>query len=202
MAASVTARVLFIDPSYLLHQGICQALGSNQTHQIEWVQNSQSGLAKGNQFDLVLIGHSFDARTALDLCSDLRALNPQIKIILINQNADNALFQEDAFIAGASACLAPSIPLQELPATLEQVSHGAKLFEPKILSGVFQLEPLTRREIEILEQMAKGKTDRQIGDSLCISVNTARNHVQNILRKLQANDRDAAVWRAKIRRWI
>ena len=202
MATFLTARVLFVDPSPLLYQGICQALDSNQTPQIEWARDSQSALTNEKQFDLVLIGHSFDARQALEFCRQLHAQSIETKIILINMNADNALFQEDAFVAGASACLAPSIPPQELRAILEQVSCGAKLFEEWILSGVFQTEPLTKREVEILAHIAEDKTDKEIASGLHISVNTVRNHVQNILNKLQAKDRDVAVWRAKHQGWI
>jgi DNA-binding NarL/FixJ family response regulator len=61
---------------------------------------------------------------------------------------------------------------------------------------------LTNREFENLTRIAEGRTDKEIANALRISVNTMRNHVQNILRKLHANKRDAAVWRARLRGWI
>lgn len=61
---------------------------------------------------------------------------------------------------------------------------------------------LTQREIEVLRFVAQGKTDKEIAHALQISVNTVRNHVQNILRKLGVSNRDAAVWRARHWEWI
>jgi len=61
---------------------------------------------------------------------------------------------------------------------------------------------LTPREIEILRFAADGKPDKEIAQTLQISVNTVRNHIQNILRKLEVDNREDAVWRARHRGWI
>ncbi len=58
--------------------------------------------------------------------------------------------------------------------------------------------PLTNREVQVLRHIAMGLSNREIGKSLNISVETVKEHVQNILRKLEANDRtEAAVWAVK-----
>ncbi len=202
MAIVQTVRVLVIDPSFIFYQGIRQALGSSPTYQIEWAQDLKSPLTSGEGFDLALIGPSFDTHAALELCCQLATRNEKTRVVLISQHAESVLFQEDAFLAGAFACLPSSASQQEFLDALEQISRGVRLFREEILSGMFQVEPLTRREIEILVRIAARKTDKEIADALCISVNTARNHTQNILRKLQTNDREAAVWRARLRGWI
>ena len=58
--------------------------------------------------------------------------------------------------------------------------------------------PLTKRELQVLQQVAMGLSNREVGKALGISVETAKEHVQNILRKLDVNDRTkAAVWAVK-----
>jgi DNA-binding NarL/FixJ family response regulator len=202
MAIVQTVRVLVIDPSFIFYQGIRQALGSSPAYQIEWAQDFKSSLVDGDGFDLALIGQSIDTRAALELCCQLAARNEKTRVVLISQHAESLLFQEDALLGGAFACLPSSASQQEFLDALGQVSRGVRLFREKILSGMFQVEPLTRREIEILERIAGRKTDKEIADALRISVNTVRNHAQNVLRKMRASDRDAAVWRARLRRWI
>ena len=61
-------------------------------------------------------------------------------------------------------------------------------------------KPLTNREIQVLRHLALGLSNREIGRSLDISVETVKEHVQNVLRKIDANDRtQAAVWAVKRR---
>jgi DNA-binding CsgD family transcriptional regulator len=61
---------------------------------------------------------------------------------------------------------------------------------------------LTPREMEILKLVAQNRSDKEIAQTLQISVNTMRNHMQNILRKLKVCNREAAVWLANHLRWI
>lgn len=56
--------------------------------------------------------------------------------------------------------------------------------------------------MEILKLVAQNRSDKEIAQTLQISVNTMRNHMQNILRKLEVDNREDAVWRAKHRGWI
>jgi|SRR5581483_511704 DNA-binding NarL/FixJ family response regulator len=125
-----------------------------------------------------------------------RAQGAAIKIVLLSEHAANALFQEDAFHAGANGCVLPSVSHADFLAALDAIMNGKQMSHQ---SG-FEIETpsrLTQREIEILRRAADGKPDKEIAQELRLSVNTVRNHIQNILRKLEVNDREAAVWRAK-----
>lgn len=198
MANPEITRVLVIDPSFLFYQGVAQSLAAGRWQLVGWAQGSEYAIAscKPNAIDLALIGHGFSPRDGLTLCRALRAQCATIKIILLSEHAESALFQEDAVHAGADCCLLPSINTADFLTALDAVTNGEPLPHP---SGFETGEPprVTQREIEILRLAAHGKTDKEIAQTLQISVNTVRNHMQNILRKLQVNDREAAVWRAR-----
>jgi len=88
---------------------------------------------------------------------------------------------------------------------LRQVAGGEKLWSPqllarktslnRILEDTFQLGHLTGRQLEILRQVSAGHTNKEVAEVLGISSETVKEHVENILRKLQVNDRtQASVW--------
>ncbi|MDL1896498.1 response regulator transcription factor [Anaerolineae bacterium CFX7] len=190
-------RVWVIDPSLLFYQGVSQVLSATEFQVVTWTHDQES-IRTGrleNGIDLALIGHGFGPRDGLTLCHALRAQSEQIKIILLSEHADSALFQQDAFYAGADACVPSSVCHADFIAACHAVAHGAQGWENT--SEKSAPPHLTPREIEILRLIARNKHDKEIACELCISVNTVRNHIQNILRKLEVNDRAAAVWRAR-----
>ncbi len=202
MAGSESTRVLVIDPSFLFYHGASLALASSPYQIVGWTQDTVCALTscKANAIDLALIGHGFGAREGLELCRTLRIQLDEIRIVLLSEHAASALFQEDAFHAGANGCVLPSVSHADFLAALDPVMNGEHPHQS--VSEVEQLAQLTPREIEILRLAARDKTDKEIAQTLQISVNTVRNHMQNILRKLEANNREAAIWRAQHRGWI
>ncbi len=202
MTDSVVTRVLVIDPSFLFYQGVFQALAGTEFQIVAWVQEQKTALTecRENTIDLALVGHSFSPHDGLALCRALRAQSEQIKIILISEHADSALFQQDARYAGADACAPSSIGHANFLAACRAAAHGAR--ERETASANPEPPRLTPRELEILQLVAQGQNDKEIAKALHSSVNTVRNHMQNILRKLEVNDRATAVWRARHRNLI
>ncbi|TAH49975.1 MAG: response regulator transcription factor [Chloroflexota bacterium] len=204
MESSQSTRVLIVDASFLLYQGVCDSLIATHYHVVAWAQEQNDTIAKceTENIDLVIVGPSFNPRACLELVRAARQKFETIQIILLNEHAGSDMFQEDAFHAGASACLLPPNSREELLAALESVENGTRLFSTAILSQTAPAPHLTEREIEILKYAADGKTDKEIAQTLQISVNTVRNHMQNILSKMEVHDRAAAVWRARFHGWI
>lgn len=104
----------------------------------------------------------------------------------------------DAVAAGASGYLVKSTPPEELRDALWKAAHGEPVFSPQLASlvlGEFRrmskdrggVQPLSDREREVLQYVARGHTYREIGDELYISPKTVENHVRNILGKLHLN---------------
>jgi DNA-binding NarL/FixJ family response regulator len=79
---------------------------------------------------------------------------------------------------------------------------GHPLFSREVLSLAFRPSELTAREREVLSLLAEGKTDREIADTLVLSLNTVRKHSHQILEKLDVHTRHEAVRRARRLGWV
>jgi NarL family two-component system response regulator LiaR len=116
--------------------------------------------------------------------------------------------ERDAYLAsmadaGAAGFLSKSRPPEQLIAAIRRAAHGEILFDSEQLARIRRWREevgqrwysLTEREREVLTLIAQGKTDQQIADELHLHVKTAKNHVSNILHKLNVATRtEAAVW--------
>lgn len=141
----------------------------------------------------------------LDIWMDIRRTRPNLQILIYTFH-ENPSYVARASSLGAFDFLLKSYPPErliesvhalELKATPERsVLHRAKAFlrsHHEVRSAA--LEPLTKRELQILVHLALGLSNRDISASLEISLETVKEHVQNVLRKIKANDRTAAaVW--------
>lgn len=110
----------------------------------------------------------------------------------------------DAVAAGACGYLVKSTPPQELRDGLWRAAHGEPVFSPQLASlvlGEFRrmskatggVQPLSEREREVLQYVARGHTYKEIGEELFISPKTVENHVRNILGKLHLNRKQELV---------
>jgi len=162
--------------------------------------------------DVALLDLDGAAEGGLDLAKKLKQRSPNIGVVLLTSNPDdNQLFA--ALKAQAVAYLNKEVTEQQLIDTIRRVAKGEHPINesltdrPKLAEHVLQqfqelssrseaeafISPLTPREIEILEFIAKGYLNKQIAAELGISEQTIKNHVTSILRKLNANARTEAV---------
>jgi DNA-binding NarL/FixJ family response regulator len=109
------------------------------------------------------------------------------------------IFQADAAFVGVSACLKHPVTAVELVETLAQVIRGVNLVLPYALQLALEVEPLTRRELDVLVEMNKGMSDDEIAKRLNMCKYTVRTHAQHILQKLGVHTRRDAVHRARHR---
>ena len=115
-------------------------------------------------------------------------------IVLTSFETDEDVYR--AVQAGAHGYLLKSTVQHEMVAAIRAVASGTRHIPPRIASRLAQRmsrPTLTHRELEILEMLAKGLTNKQIGTAFQISGNTARNHVNSIIQKLHVADRTEAV---------
>ena len=122
-------------------------------------------------------------------------------VILTVSEAERDLL--DAVAAGAAGYLVKTTPVDELRAALKAAADGEPVFSPSLAAlvlGEFRrlakstdANPLTEREREVLQYVARGKTYKEIGLALGISTKTAENHVRNILGKLHLSRRSDLV---------
>ncbi len=208
-------RVLVVSQQSLLRYGIEHSLGSTEGMEvIGSVELNDSALIgiETSPPDVAVVDVDGYNGYGLSLARRLRQRSPSIGVVLLTSTPnDDQLFQ--ALKVQAAACLDKESSTEDLIAAVERTARGehpineSLAVRPRVAEKVlsqFQklawqkdaediMSPLTPREIEILNYIAKGYLNKQIAMELGISEQTIKNHVTSILRKLNANARTEAV---------
>ena len=141
----------------------------------------------------------------LDALERLRNKSPNVKVVMMSAH-DNPTYVARSVALGAEAFLLKDSSGQEIVATIKRAARGEAAVADSRMSEIkarltTRLDPteddvpLTKREYQVLRHLAYGLSNREIGRSLKISIETVKEHVQNILRKIAVSDRtQAAVW--------
>ena len=171
--------------------------------------------------DIVVIEVDLPGVNGLEVARAIKRSHPNIGIVLLSNEADEALMIR-ALRAGVAAYLPRNVPWEDLLKVLQDVRRGdypindVVLSQPSIAALVLNefrsimkdedveniYSPLSPREIEVLDLVAAGQTNKEIAVKLAISNQTVKNHISSILRKLAVNDRTQAVVYAMRRGWI
>ena len=161
--------------------------------------------------DIALLDVRLPDGSGIDVCRDVRSSFPNIRCLMLTSfDDDEALFA--AVMAGASGYLLKEIVGSNLLEDIRQVARGRSLLDPAITQKLVErlrqppqedplIKGLTQREREILDLIADGCTNRQIGEQLFLAEKTVKNYVTSILLKLGMQRRtQAAVFGSKVRR--
>ena len=204
-------RVLIADDHALFRRGLQMVLGAETD--IEVVGEASDGaealkVAAETTPDIVLMDVRMPKRGGIDACTAIKDAVPSVKIIMLTISDEEADLY-DAIKAGAMGYLLKEIPVEEVAAAIRAVHGGQSLISPSMASKLLnefasmikrgderqQLPAprLTDREMEVLRLVAKGLNNRDIAKQLFISENTVKNHIRNILEKLQLHSRMEAV---------
>jgi DNA-binding NarL/FixJ family response regulator len=175
---------------------------------------------------IVLVDLNLPEMSGLELTRLIRHQYPSIGVVMLSMHeSDEQAF--NALQAGAAAYRPKDIRPKDLVDILRRVARGEYVIndvvfeDPKVASRLLSqfrsmprdlsdvpgsectlFTPLSEREIEVLEQIASGGSNRDIAEGLGISTQTVKNHISSILRKLSLNDRTQAVLFALRRGWI
>jgi two-component system NarL family response regulator len=145
--------------------------------------------------DVVLMDLRMPEMDGVDAIVALRAAEPNVKIlVLTNYQMDEDVF--NALQAGALGYLVKSAPQEDVIHAIRTVNQGKLCIPPVIAAKLAERishSSLSPREMEVLQFVAKGLTNKEIGSILFISDKTARNHVISLMAKLEAKDRTEAV---------
>lgn len=219
-------RILIVDDHPLFRQGLRWSLETeNDLEVVGEAENGQEAIKLTDRLmpDVVLIDVNLPGLNGLEVARVIKRHNPQAGIIIVSvYDEDEHLYQ--ATKVGASAYSSKDIHPADLISIIRQVARGAYLINDQVVvrphvarrvlhqfrelaatedeqSGIL-FAPLTSREIEILDCVARGLSNKQIATELDISSQTVKNHITSILRKLQVNDRTMAVMYAIQKGWI
>ena len=151
-------------------------------------------LIEGERPDVLLLDLRMPGMSGIDLLKAIRPLPfaPKV-IVLTSYESDEEIYR--AIEAGAQGYLLKSTPQAEIVTAIQTVHGGRRHIPPRIAARLAERmvrSTLTQRELEILEMVVRGLTNKQIGHALQISENTARNHINSIIRKLDVSGRTEA----------
>jgi DNA-binding NarL/FixJ family response regulator len=203
-------RVLVVDDQELFRRGLVMLLGVEPG--IEVVGEARDGiegtnLAVSGAPDVVLLDVRMPKRSGIEACLAMKEAVPSAKIIMLTVSDEEADLYE-AVKSGASGYLLKDSSIEDVAQAVRVVAEGQSLISPsmavKLIDEFKQMsrpgrEPvpgglrLTGREMEVLRLVATGLNNRKIAEKLYISENTVKNHVRNILEKLQLHSRMEAV---------
>ncbi len=218
--------VMLVDDHPVFRQGLRRVLeGEGDIEVIAEVDDGQEALLQAKQLipDVMLLDINLPGMNGLQVARALKNTLLEISIIMLTAyHDDQQVFH--AIRAGASAYFPKDVSPRRLIEAVRLVHQGNYVVEDRVLSkpqvGQWLLEqfkqaeagvdgdlgslmvPLSPREMEILQQIAQGKSNKEIAYELGISRQTVKNHMTNILRKLAVNDRTQAAIYALRRGWI
>jgi DNA-binding NarL/FixJ family response regulator len=133
--------------------------------------------------------------SGIDAIAAIRGEFPDARILTLT-TADGDVDIQRALEAGARGYLPKSLPPAEIVEAIRQVHAGKKRIPPQVAAQIAEHvsdEPLTAREIEVLQHVASGNRNKNIAERLFISEETVKVHVKHVMEKLGASDRTQAV---------
>ena len=222
---SDTIRVLVVDDHVLFRVGITNILSREADLEVVGeADDARSAVdaALETSPDVVLMDVSLPPPGGIETTGRIKRELPSTAVIVLASAEDeDDLF--DAIKAGAAAFILKDVGPDDLVQIIRRVSNGEYLINDKVFSrptvasrvlkefrelAVYGSDaapifaPLSPREVEILDNIAQGMTNKQVAYALSISEQTVKNHMSSILRKLSVNDRTQAVVYAMRQGWI
>jgi DNA-binding NarL/FixJ family response regulator len=204
-------RVLIVDDHDLFRSGLRNLLEDEGVHVVGEASAGQEALNIVREVapDVVVMDLNMPGMGGVEATRHISTIAPLTRVVMLTiSDQDNDVI--DAILAGACGYLLKDSSIQELIAGIKAASQGESLISPTIASKVLQrvrassTQPeientiraeLSEREIEVLKLIANGKDNAQIARDLFISPKTVKNHISNILMKLQIENRiQAAVY--------
>ncbi|MFN2744457.1 MULTISPECIES: two-component system response regulator DegU [Bacillus] len=222
-------NIVIIDDHQLFREGVKRILDFEPTFEV--VAEGDDGdeaarIVEHYHPDVVIMDINMPNVNGVEATKQLVDLYPESKVIILSIH-DDENYVTHALKTGARGYLLKEMDADTLIEAVKVVAEGGSYLHPKVThnlvnefrrlatSGVSAhaqhevypeirrpLHILTRRECEVLQMLADGKSNRGIGESLFISEKTVKNHVSNILQKMNVNDRTQAVVVAIKNGWV
>ena len=194
---SESLRILVVDDHDVVHWGFRLLLNEQP-----WVERCFSArtreaavrLAERHQPDVALVDLFTGDQSGVDICQDVRAASPNTQVLLIS--GAGQVSDQTARRAGAAGFVSKDLDAADVVKAIRMVGVGMTVFTPRSEPAPLGL---SAREREVLDLIAEGATNRQIGERLFLSTHTVKEHTSAVYRKLGVRNRAEAVQQAQRR---
>lgn len=198
MDGSGMIRVMCVDDHPLMREGIASIIRNEPDMSL--VAEASTGEEAVSMFrehrpDITLMDLRLPDMSGIDATAAIRSEFEDARILILTTFEGDVEIQR-ALAEGAQGYLLKNMPRKKLVEAVRKVRAGAKSIPPEVAAQLAEHmgeELLTRREVEVLQQMAGGNRNKDIADLLFISEETVKGHVKHIMEKLSASDRTEAV---------
>lgn len=221
----MTKKIVLIDDHVLFREGLRRILDFEKNFEV--VAEGSDGkeavaLVEKHKPDIVLMDINMPNVNGVEATKKLFNAYPDVRVLILSIH-DDENYVTHALKSGAQGYLLKDMDSESLIEAIKIVSDGGSYLHPKVTHNLvkeFQrlshgdkedverieyrkpLHLLTRRECEVLQLLTDGKSNRGISETLYISEKTVKNHVSNILQKMNVNDRTQAVVLAIRKGWV
>jgi DNA-binding NarL/FixJ family response regulator len=191
-------RLYIVDDHPIVRQGFQSML--RREPDITVVGTAGSGAEalialEGLEIDVLLTDLRMEGMSGNTLLQELRKKRPDVRsVVLTNYHSDEEVYS--AITAGAMAFVLKTASMEQVLDAIRSVNEGRRWIPPHIADQLVQRltrNPLSAREHEVLQLLARGLRNREIGEKLFISENTVRNHVMSLLEKLGTTHRTEGI---------
>jgi DNA-binding NarL/FixJ family response regulator len=196
-------RILLADDQTLMRQGLKTLLELEPGLRVIYeVADGKAAVAKSLELrpDIILMDVQMPLLNGVEATAAICRAWPEAKVIILTTfDRDDYVFQ--GIRSGALGYLLKDLPAQKLFETIRRVHDGEVFIQPEIASRTLRaslrpggdlIEPLSEREREVLVLLAQGVPNKEMADRLHLAEGTVKNHVSNILSKLQVQNRTQA----------
>ncbi len=208
MATTATRiRLLLVDDHEVVRAGLGALLAQHAELEVVGEAGTVAGAletATRLKPDVVLLDVRLPDGSGFEACRNLHALTPPVKVIILTAFADDEIVMQ-AIGSGAEGYLLKEIDELGLVRAIKEVAEGRSILDPAVTRRVFnrvkegaatpqsiKLDRLSAQERRVLELVAQGMTNKEIGLAMTLSDKTVKNYLSNLMEKLQMSRRSQA----------
>ena len=205
----MSITVLVAEDQLVIREGLAELFEDEDIEIVEEAVTGQDAIKKVLKVkpDVLLMDVMMPDTDGLDALEKIRDESPQTRVLMMSAH-DNPTYVARSVALSADGFILKTAKAEDLVEAVKRAARGEPSTDARLnkikellatrLDPAADEVPLTKREYQVLRHLAFGLSNREIGRSLGISIETVKEHVQNILRKLDAADRtEAAVWAVK-----
>lgn len=201
----MTVRVLLVDDHEVVRQGLRALIEAHEEMVVVGEAGSAEEAVKRVGFDrphVVVMDVRMPDESGVVACREIRSRFPEVSVLMLTSFADEEALLA-SIMAGASGFLLKRVKGQEIVDSIKRAASGESLLDPAMVDALFErlrhgpkedplLSKLTDRELELVNLIAEGLTNREISERLFLAEKTVKNYVSNVLMKLGMSRRSEA----------